>query len=800
MLVAVVISITIITASQLFTDKISRLLDRQASELLAADAVVLSSAPINTLFFKTAEQYQLKTAKTISLRTAVFVKDNLQLIELKAVDSRYPLRGYLETQTELASKPVQALTGPNIGELWVDQQIASFISEQIIEIGEVPLTPTKILTLEPDRGGSLFNVAPRIMIHLDDIDATNLLGIGSRARYRLLVSGESEQVSAFIEFVKPLLSADESIQDLKNARPEMRTALDRVRNFFALGIMMTLVIAMSAIALSARYIASLEAQKVAVMRVFGIPQTSLLRYYFLQLLKLWVLAVPLGWLAGWLSQIPIEWLLGQWFSHSLPSNGVMPYIMGALFGAIGLFGFSLPYLMSLLKTSPNSVLRSQQWQVDGRQTKLLLMVTVSLALLVLLLVPDWKLALISLALIILLILLVPVIIKLVMLLMKKTMVKTFWLRGFVLSRLLHSPRNSLFIMTAFMLTLLAVLLVGVVKDDVFNDWKRMLKTDTPNFFAINIQPDEASVLSAVLKQNNLDSSNIYPVVNARFMTSNETEVESLDYSSGRAQKFITRVYKLSASTVLPAENEVLEGLWPPEKGTISVEQSMAEVLNLKLGDQLGFDIAGQMVDFKISSIRSVVWENFKPNFYVLAKPEDIKKLPQTYIMSVFLPQQQKNLLADLHNQFPAVTWLDVSQLMGRIKNLIDRSALALEFFFLFAVLAGVIVLLSSILASQQQRVNEIALLKSLGVSQKQIIKVQLAEFVTMGLLVGILASFFASLFGYLVSVFLFDITYSFSLWLWVLGIGSSVLLLSITGLIAVKNTFSSSPVQLLRSI
>lgn len=799
MLIATIISMTIITASQLFTDKISRLLDLQASELLAADAVVLSNTKINPEFLSIAESYQLSVAQTVTLRSAIFVEDELKLVELKAVDDHYPLRGHLEIKQSEVDEAVIQNKGPERGELWIDQQIASYIHQPQIEIGELVLKPNKILSLEPDRGGSLFNLAPRVMIHLDDLDATGLVLPGSRMKYYFLFSGPKTQIESFIDEITPQLSNEESLQSLQNARPEMRRALDRVRNFFALGIMMTLVISMSAVALSARYVATQESKKVSVMRAFGVPKFKLLNYYLKQIFIVWLLALPIGWGLGWLSQVPIEWLLGHWFNHALPSSSFVPYLMGALMAAIGLFGFSMPFISLLLKTSPNHILRAQNWGFKPRQLSVFLMVLVVLAVLLLVLIQDWKLTLSSLLGIIAVSFFVPLCIGLLIKLLTALNPKHFWQKRFVLTRLLSPKRNGLFVMTAFMMTLLAVLLVGVVKDDLFSDWQGMLKQDTPNYFAINIQPNETQALNTVLKSENLTASNLYPLVNARFLAINGTNIEDIQFTAKRAEHFKQHIFKISASADLPLENEIIDGEWPPALGTVSVEESMAKNLNLKVNDELIFDVAGEQIKAKISSIRYVVWENFKPNFYVLSNLDALQHLPHTYIMSVYIPADKKALLQRLHQDFSSITWLDITQLMARIKNLIDRSALALEFFFAFAVIAGLVVLLSSVAVSQQQRINEIALLKTLGLSQKGIIKVQLLEFFSMGFFIGLFACTLASMVGWLVSTLLFDMTYFFNMWLWLVGMLSSICLLTVSGFFAVKNTLKISPVQLLRS-
>lgn len=800
MFMATVICITIITASQLFTAKVSRLLDLQASELLAADALVLSNKPINPEFKLLALDSGLKTAETVTLQTAVFIQDKLELMALKAVDSAYPLRGYLEVKEQFSDTAQKQTSGPSPGNAWVDQQVAHFRNETSIALGQHSFKPNKILSLEPDRGGSLFNLAPRIMIHLDDLPKTNLILPGSRAKYHLLISGAPDVVKQFLTQIEFVLSADETIQSVQNARPEMRTALERVNLFFALGVLMAVVISLAAIAISARYIATLEAKKVSVFRAFGVPQSQLLKYYLYQLSFVLILAIPVGWAFGLIAQIPIEQLLGQWFNHSLPTTGWQPFLVSGLFGAIGLFGFSLPFIFLLLNSKPHQVLRQQFIPSSLKHYALFALMLIPLAMLLSLLIDDLTMVRDSLIAISLLVIIVPSVIYAGLKLIKKLLPNPFWIRSYVISRVLLPQRNALFSMTAFMLTLLALLIVGSVKDDLFSDWKSMLAEDSPNYFAINIQPDKTQNVAQALEKDQLKASQLYPLVNARVQAINGDDIEFIEFNNQRADHFKKHVFKLSSAERLPAENAILEGQWPPTDKLISLEQSMAKILNIKLNDTVTFDIAGQAFTFTISSIRSVVWENFKPNFYVLTTPEILSALPKTYIMSTYIPADKQKVLADYKQQFPAITWLDITQIMARIKNIIDRSSLALEFFFAFAVIAGILVLLSSVLASQQQRKSEIALLKAMGVDRNTILKTQIYEFALMGLIIAFFACGLASLLGYLVAEYIFSIPYHINFGVWLIALVSSVSLMVITGVLAIRKTLANSPIQLLRSM
>ena len=292
------ITIAIVAASQLFTQRISVLLDQQATELLAADMLIGSNEALPDSYAQLAQSYGLQTARTVSLRTAIFIQDEPQLIELKAVSAGYPLRGMLERKTGLFETPQKVSHGPASGEIWVDSKIAALINQTIM-LGAQGLQANWVIAYEPDRGGSLFNLAPRILMHLDDLPATGLLVAGSRAKYNLLVAGDGTALKRFEGEIKSRLGEGEKIQTLENARPEMRNALERTRMFFALSIVLTLVIAMIAIAITAKYSASQEATKVAVLRTFGISSRRLISYYLAgtgQSLAMGCAVRPGGWI------------------------------------------------------------------------------------------------------------------------------------------------------------------------------------------------------------------------------------------------------------------------------------------------------------------------------------------------------------------------------------------------------------------------------------------------------------------------------------------------------------------------
>ncbi|MCP4487364.1 MAG: hypothetical protein GY820_08610 [Gammaproteobacteria bacterium] len=803
MLIATIITVAIVTASQLITQRIGLLLDRQASELLAADLVVASSAPLAQSYLKQADAEGLGSATTVSMRSAIFIDDEPQLVELKAASTGYPLRGQLETARDLSAEKQYPKQGPASGEVWIDTRLSALLGQSIL-LGMQGFEANWLLTFEPDRGGSLFNLAPRVLMHLDDLPDTGLIIPGSRVRYRMLFSGSAEQIEGFRRWLKPRLQVDESIQDVETARPEMRRALERMRSFFALSIILTLVIAMVAIAITANYTAGREAPKVAILRAFGVAQTRLVGFYLREIGKLWIVASLGGIALGGLSQFPLQWALDGWFGRELPQVDTMqPFVVAALVGLISLAGFSLPYLLSVIATPPMQVFRPVGRQRSLRRSVLYsVSAIVTVFLVLILLMQSSLLAVVTLAVVLLAALLLPVIFGFLIKALLFSGEHQFWLKRYLLSRLHSSTRAALVVMSGFCLALLAILIIGIVKDELLEAWNTQLPDDIANYFLINLAKEDVTPIWQFLQQQDITASDPYPLVRTRLTAINQVPVAQIAFADPRASNLINHTFNVSFSEVLPADNTIVEGQWivgDNPSNQFSVEQGMAARLQIKIGDVISLSVGAETIEAPVSSIRAVLWGNFKPNFYLIANRRLIEHKPQTWLLSARIEDNDKPALKQLLQHYPAITLLDVSILMARIQAIIDRASIALEFFFLFALVSAFIVLLAAIQTGKAERQKESSLLRALSAQSRQMYAVHVLEFTLMGLLVGFFAALFASLAGWLVSAQFFEIDYSFSLTTWIYGMASATLVLTIAGTMVSRKVYNISPMKILRS-
>jgi putative ABC transport system permease protein len=803
MFIATVITVAIVTSSQLITDRISLLLDRQASELLAADLVLESSDEFDSIYRWKARTDGLRVSESVSLRSAIFVDDDPRLVEVKAVNAGYPLRGRLETASDMAGQRQIMAEIPLRGEVWVDSKLAALVGTQI-QLGEKSFEVTRLLTYEPDRGGAIFNLAPRVLMNLADLAGTGLVVPGSRVNYRLMFAGAAAVVADYKTWLISNVRPGEEIQDLENARPEMRRALERTRKFFALAIVLTLVIAMAAIAITARYTASQEAPKVAMLRAFGVSKYNLLKYYLRQLGTLWIAASLVGVIVGWCSQFPLQWALDGWFGRTLPAvNSLQPYLTAALVGLLALAGFSLPYLVNATATPPMQVLRTAAGQRSWRRGLLIsASAVIAIFAVLMILMQSSLLAVATLALVLACALILPLILGWMVRLLLLSSRRRFWLRQYLLSRLRATSRGAIYVMSGFSLVLISILLIAVVKDELIGEWQAQLPDDIPNYFLVNIRSEDVSGIEAFLRQRGIEASPPYALVRARMAQINSVDVDQIEFSDPRAAHSLTHTFNVTYADELPDQNEIIAGKWLGENDSsaqVSVEQGMAERLGLEPGDRLRMTVGSQQFEATVTSIRSVVWENFRPNFYLITNPELLESFPQTWLLSALIEDTNKTDLKQLLQSYPSVTLLDISEIMARVRAIVDRASVALQFFFLFALASAMIVLLAAIQTGRHEREVESSLLRALSASTGQLYRVHVFEYTLMGVLIGFFSAAFASAAGWAISEYFFDIEFQLSARVWIYSLVSACLVLTLAGTMVSRRVYNVSPMRVLRS-
>lgn len=802
-LLATFVAVAAITAVGSFTDRVRLALDAQSSALLAADLALSSSEPLPQSARAVAGELGLALSETLSMRSVVAQGDEMQLVELKAVAPGYPLRGELVVG-EARGEPGEPAQGvPPRGEAWVEGRLLERLGLSLgdrVAIGDTELRLTKLLLLEPDRAGSFFALAPRVMMNLDDIPATGLIAPGSRVQHTLLMAGDRDALTEARARIDTGPHA--RWQTPGDARPEIRAALKHAGQFLGLATLVATTLSGVAIMLAARSYARSRLDTVALLRTLGSTRTELAVLLLGEFALIGLAAASLGTLAGYGLQFALAAALEGWTQSALPLPSWRPAVTGLVAGVVAVTGFALAPLLALREVPPVRILRAD---VEARRVR----ASTSLlygALAVGLLAPwgsgDWTLTawvlagfaatLVGLAAV-----------------GGATLAAIGALRrraGFAwragLSNLVRRRLQSLWQIVALGLGVLALLLLGIMRGDLLDRWRATLPADAPDQFLINIQPDEVPALERFLADRGLEGTRFYPMYRARLLAIGDRQVNPDDYDDPRARRLAEREFNLSTMLELKPDNRVVAGrFWTQDGGEeFSVEADLAQTLGIRLGDTLRFSIAGRQFAARVTSLREVNWDSMQANFFVVAPPAVLAGQPATYITSFKLPTDGTRLLRELVAEFPSVTALDVGALLTQIRGIMARATDAVEFVFLFTIAAGIVVLCAALQSTQAERLYDCTVMKTLGATRGVIARTIAVEFTVLGLCAGLIGATGAWATGWLLAHRVLRVDYGFQPWLFGSGIALGVAGIVGVGVFAIVSALREPVVRVLRRL
>ncbi|MDZ7736604.1 MAG: FtsX-like permease family protein [Gammaproteobacteria bacterium] len=801
---ALIIAVAASTAVGFFTDRIGRTLSTQTGELIGGDLVLVSSKPIGKDIKQQVKALGLISADTLTFRSAVSSGDDLQLAELKAVAAPYPLRGRLRTSDKLFGEEYETGDVPTRDSAWLDARLMQSLGLETgdtVNIGAKTLEVSRVLTYEPDRGGELFNIAPRAMINLADIPATDLIQPGSRVKYHLLLGGEAEAIDRMRTWLRNNAADDLRVEDVREGRPELRTALDRAEQFLGLAAIVAVALAGLAVALATRRYTARHLDHCAIMRCFGATQNFILAAYTLQLLWLGLIAGLIGIALGWFAQHGLVILMSALIDGPLPAAGPLPAFTGLAIGLVTLLGFALPQIYSLKNVPPGRVLRRDLGPTPAGAITVYGVAVIAIAALLPWQSGDPKLSFyILLGLFGTAALLAGSAWLLIRLLGRlRARVGVAWRFG--LANVSRRAAGSAAQVLGIGLGLTLMLLLTLVRTDLLDGWRDRVPADAPNYFLINVQPDEARDVAGFLRERAGVNTDLYPMVRGRLIEINGEAISPEDYPEGRPRRLVEREFNLSWTATMQADNKLVAGDWWPQNSDgnwFSVEEGIAETLGIDTGDTLTYQIGDQTVTARVRNLRWVEWDSFNVNFFVVANPGVLDDYPATYITSFYLPSEHRPALNDLIRQFPSATVLDVDTLLTQVRRIMEQVILTVEYVFGFTLLAGLVVLLAAIQSTHDERRYETALLTAVGASRAQILRGLAAEFTVIGLVAGTLSGIAATLSGWLLANHVFNIPYEFNPLIWLFGLGGGVLVVLIAGLAGTWKVLRHPPLAVLR--
>ena len=812
LLAALMLAVLAVTAVGFVTDRANRALALEANRLLGGDAVVRSDSEITGAIADAAARPGLRSTRTVGLnsmvRTGEGATARLQMADLRALGEGFPLRGTFRIAgDDGVERDTDAVPAP--GTAWLARAGAVALGVGIgdtLALGTEEFTLAALVTAEPDAAFDYFDVAPRVFINLDDLPATGLVQEGSRVRHRLVVAGDAAAVESFVSDARGALGRGQRIETIADTRMEVRSSLDRAGRFFGLAALVSVILAAVAVAMAARRHSERHLSGSAVMRCLGAPQRMLVAIHVGELLMLGLLASA----AGIAIAFALQWGIGGWLAQRLeleiPAATWMPALQGLAVGMLVLLAFGAPPVLALRRVPALRVLRRD---LDPTEPSAWVVVLAGLAGLAALLWWQAGSATLAAAMLVGLLAAFAALALLAWALVVAVRRLRSRLRGplrYGLANVSRRPATSVAQVTALGLGLMALLLLTFVRTDLLDRWQLSLAEEAPNRFVINVQDDQVGAVRDFIAAQGLAEPELYPMVRARLVSHDGRPVSGEDYAGddGEGRRWAEREFNLSTATALRDDNKVVGGAFWTPSGTpapeLSVEEDFARDLGWEVGDTVGFDIAGQPLEATITSLRSVDWESFRPNFFVIVSPGVLDAFPASHVTAVAVPTGDARFTPALVARFPNLTVIDIDQVLAQVRQTADQVSTVVEVVFWFSLVAGLLVLMAAVSASQDERLLEGGVMRVLGGSRWQLRLAQASEFAAIGLLAGLVAAIAASILSGVVAERVFDLPWEADWSMAAAGGALGTVAALAAGLFATRKVLDAPPSVTLREL
>lgn len=771
--VALALAVAASTMIGFFLDRLDRALTRQAGQLMGGDIKLEQGEPFDAELRRELEDAGLILSDQVDMVSMVSRDQAFQPASLKVVDDAYPLYG--EVHVDLgegaeeggAERISQVAHGPAPGEAWIAPRLAQLLEVEIgdtLQVGQATLSVGGLIEREPDQGAGFASFNPRLMMHVDDLDATNLIRPGSRVEFELLAKGPPEAVASVDGLLARLENNGVEVRDVREDRPTLGSALERAEKYLSLAGLAAVLLAGVAVAMATRRYVDRHLDTAALLRCFGATQRQLTHLFALQLLWLALSASIIGALLGLAGQAGLLALLTRFLPLELPPPGVLPLLMGVLTALAVLVGFAGPTLLRLKRVSALKVLRRELDPLPASAWLVVGVASLVFGALLWLYSGDFWLSLG---------LLLGGLVALVVL----------WALGWALlngvlrlagrwsagqgassqalrlgaRQLARRRQASLGQLLAFAVTFAAMAIITLVRGDLLTTWQAQLPEDTPNYFAINIQPGEREGFIDIIDDAADSRTALYPIVRGRITAINGQPPLEVVPEENRGDNALRRELNLTWSETVPEGNRVVAGDWfdgdagdagnttEGREVPISMEDGLAERLGVGLGDTLTFTIGSAEIIGEITSLRDLDWDSFRPNFFVVFPPNVLERFGHSYITAFHLDDGNRDTLRELIATYPSVSLLNVEAILSRVRELLSQVTRAVEFVLAFVLLAGVSVLYAALTASHSMRTHESGLLRVFGAGDRLISRVQGVEFALLGFTSGLMGALLAEL-------------------------------------------------------
>ncbi len=833
---AVASGVAALVAINGFAENVRTSVREQARALLGADLALSSRRP----FPRGAEAVLDSIAaggamsRVTSFGGMAYVPRTLgtRLVQVAAVEGRFPFYGQIRTDPSTAYRDL-ALSADAV----VDPTLLTALGAEVgdtMALGEARFRITGTIISAPGNAGFRAALGPRVFIPARYLSATGLLGFGARAEYEAFVrlpANRSAQTLAAA--YRPRLAPERvRVRTVAEDQRNLNDALTRLTGYLGLTALVALLLGGVGTASAVVVLVRRRIDTIAVLRCLGGSAGQVFAIYLIEAAALGLAGSFIGALAGLAIQAAVPAALA----------GLLPVEIGfhvswrALATGIGMglwtaIVFALLPLLAIRRVTPLVALRrdveqegsradarDNRWWRDPWRWAAALTLVASTVALAALQVRSLRQGVvfaggIGAAL-------------LVLWLASQGLVWAarrwlparwpyVWRQGLAN---LHRPANqtvTVVLAIGFGAFLLAT--IFLVQYNLLRQLQITGGARRSNLVLFDIQPDQLGAVERVIRDARLPENGAVPIVpmrissvNGRTVTrvlSDTASAEERDEPGRQNAWVVRREYRSTYRDTLVASERVVAGRWwsavrdRSAPAQVSLEQEIARDLGVRVGDEIVWDVQGVALPSRVASLREVEWARFEPNFFAVFAPGALDEAPRTYVTltRVDRPAARGIFQRQLAERFGNVSVLDLTVLQETLERLIGRVTLAIRFLALFTLAAGVLVLTGALATSRFQRVREGALLRTLGATRSQVLRVVLTEYTALGTIAAVVALGLASLAGWALARYFFEGTFALPV-LGLLSVGAAVIALTVAvGLANSRDVVRRAPLEVLRA-
>ncbi|SJN59402.1 outer membrane-specific lipoprotein transporter subunit LolC [Vibrio ruber DSM 16370] len=754
---AFVLIIASVFALSAIAQRMDQVIVKQGKDALMADTVFVSANPVPESLIKKAQALGATTSLMTRFSTMLFGGEGMKLVFVKAVDDAFPLRGTLQLSDGHTTRHHVA---PD--EVWLDPQLLSDLGIKIgdrVSLGDMEHVVSGTITEEPGFSFNPFRQMSTVFIHQSQVPETGALQVGSRVEYQLFINAPDDVLKQLKQQVK--LTPSEEWRDV-GQRSRTQDIFNKSEQYLSLVVIIIVLMATMTLLLTCQHYVASRRQTVAMLKSLGASKRWVWHWLMVQVSMLigiaLLLGLPLGYGLERLLRLPLIGLL----LTPLPELGMTPFVMAllsCLLVAIPGLGIPLYRLIDIeavaslqnhTQTKHKHIYLWGLWLFPCVGTALYwgnqFMVWLVLGGIVF---SSALLAGIGLLLF-----------RGVQALPLNAAFKL------ALKRVNRTPLATGIQLGALSLSLMLFAALWLVRTDLLSDWSSVFPENAPDVFALNIATHEKDNYLHQLQQMDIAHSPIFPIIRGRLSQINGSD--AIEYAGGReASNVLRREVNFTWAEQLPTYNQVVAGHWQPSNG-VSIEESVARELGVKVGDQLTFMINSQSVTAQVNSIRQVEWREMKPNFYFIFTPDRLSPLSATWMVSFRLGADASHQLSQLAHAYPTVSLLDLREMTQKIQGLLSQIINAISILAVVGVIAGLLLIYTLLRLSLMQRQEEMKLYRTLGMSRRRLMWTVLAEFGLIAVVAGSVSGFGADAMVAAIIQYAFELTPRVHLLLWVI--------------------------------